>query len=74
MIKIAMIQIEEVLIKQGMKSRMILQVHDELVFDAHKKELDELKAIATEKMKHAIEMKVPIVVEINTGPNWLAAH
>ncbi len=57
-----------------MKSRMILQVHDELVFDAHKAEIDELKAIVEENMKNAFEMSVPILVDISTGNNWLEAY
>jgi DNA polymerase-1 len=57
-----------------MKSRMILQVHDELVFDAFKDELDTLRDLVIDKMTHAIELKVPLEVEVNTGQNWLAAH
>jgi DNA polymerase-1 len=53
---------------------MILQVHDELVFDAHKAEIDELKAIVEENMKNAFEMSVPILVDISTGNNWLEAY
>ena len=74
MIKIAMIRIDQVIRADGMKSKMILQVHDELVFDAFKGELDRLKGIVADKMTHALEMKVPIEVEVNTGQNWLAAH
>ncbi len=53
---------------------MILQVHDELVFDTFKTEVDELKAILEEKMQHAIELDVPVVIEADTGANWLEAH
>jgi DNA polymerase-1 len=53
---------------------MILQVHDELVFDAHKDELEILKPIVKDKMVHAIKMKVPIEVEMGAGDNWLEAH
>lgn len=74
MIKIAMIGIDQVLKGNKMKSKMILQVHDELVFDAHNSELDMLKGFVEDKMKHAIPMSVPIEIEINTGRNWLAAH
>ncbi|MBE0637735.1 MAG: DNA polymerase I [Bacteroidales bacterium] len=74
MIKIAMIRIYDEMVRKNLKSRMILQVHDELVFDTCKKELSILKEIVEEKMKNAIEMTVPIVVEINTGDNWLEAH
>jgi len=74
MIKIAMIRIYQQIEKRQMKSRMILQVHDELVFDAHKAEIDELKAIVEENMKNAFEMSVPILVDISTGNNWLEAY
>ncbi|MCF8307570.1 MAG: DNA polymerase I [Bacteroidales bacterium] len=74
MIKIAMINIFEALKKEDLKTRMILQVHDELVFDVHKDELDKIKKIAEDKMKNAIELNVPIIVEMDTGCNWLEAH
>ncbi len=74
MIKIAMIKIFNEMTRQNLKSRMILQVHDELVFDVHKKEIDQLKQIVVTNMKNAIEMTVPIVVDSNTGNNWLEAH
>ena len=74
MIKVAMINIHHELIKRNMKSKMILQVHDELVFDAHKTELEELKLIIHDKMVTAIPMNVIIEAEIGTGDNWLAAH
>jgi DNA polymerase-1 len=53
---------------------MILQVHDELVFDLLKNEAEEVRMIVEEKMKNAIPMEVPVVVEMNTGTNWLEAH
>jgi len=74
MIKLAMINIYELLERQRMKSRMILQVHDELVFDAYRQELEALKPLIEEKMKNAMQLDVPVVVEINTGSNWLEAH
>jgi DNA polymerase I len=74
MIKIAMISIYEEILANKMKSKMILQVHDELVFDAHRSEVNALKKIVREKMKTAIPMSVPVEVEINTGKNWLEAH
>ncbi len=74
MIKIAMINIHEAILAGKMKSRMILQVHDELVFDAHREEVNALKQTVMEKMKTAIPMSVPVEVEINTGENWLEAH
>ena len=74
MIKIAMIGIHEELQRLKMQSKMILQVHDELVFDAHLDELDALKAIVQGKMVNALPLSVPVVVEMNTGANWLEAH
>ena len=74
MIKIAMIGIHQELERLKMQSKMILQVHDELVFDAHLDELDALKAIVQDKMVHALPLSVPVVVEMNTGANWLEAH
>ena len=74
MIKIAMIGIHQELEHLKMQSKMILQVHDELVFDAHLDELDALKAIVQDKMVNALPLSVPVVVEMNTGANWLEAH
>lgn len=74
MIKIAMIGIHQELERLKMQSKMIMQVHDELVFDAHLDELNALKAIVQEKMANAMPLSVPVVVEMNTGSNWLEAH
>ena len=74
MIKIAMIGIHEEMQRLKMQSKMMLQVHDELVFDAHLDELDALKAIVNDKMVNALPLSVPVVVEMNTGNNWLEAH
>ena len=74
MIKIAMIGIHQELERLKMQSKMILQVHDELVFDAHLDELDALKAIVQDKMVNALPLSVPVIVEMNTGANWLEAH
>jgi DNA polymerase-1 len=74
MIKVAMIQIHDELIKRKLKTKMTLQVHDELVFDAYTPELDEVKQIILEKMQGAIPMEVPIIAEIGAGRNWLEAH
>ncbi len=73
-IKIAMIRIHNALKKSSLKSRMILQVHDELVFDAHKSEIDELKALVKENMMGAVDLAVPLEVEMGSGMNWLEAH
>jgi len=74
MIKIAMINIQREMKKAKMQSKMLLQVHDELIFDALKSELDELKTLVEHHMKTAITMQVPIVVEMGDGANWLEAH
>jgi len=72
---VAMIRISDALKKEKLKSRMILQVHDELVFDAIKEELDVLKPIIEKHMREAIpSLKVPILVEMDQGHNWLEAH
>ncbi len=74
MIKLAMIRIFASMQDRGMKSRMIMQVHDELVFDARREEAEILKELVVEQMKSALELKVPVVVDINEGSNWLEAH
>ncbi|MCB2219753.1 MAG: DNA polymerase I [Bacteroidetes bacterium] len=74
MIKLAMINIHKAMVKENFTSKMILQVHDELIFDTHKDEVEKLKPLVQEHMVNAIPLKVPLVVEINTGNNWLAAH
>ena len=74
MIKIAMIHIHEELKKKKYKTKMILQVHDELVFDTLTSEIDQVKLLVADKMKNAIPMKVPIEIEIGVGNNWLEAH
>jgi DNA polymerase-1 len=75
MIKIAMIRIDAAMKKQGFKSKMMLQVHDELVFDALKTEVEMLSRLVENEMKNAIpHLKVPIKVDMDTGENWLQAH
>jgi len=74
MIKIAMINIHREFKAHKFDSRMTMQVHDELVFDVHKNEIELVKPIIMENMKNAIKTSVPIVVEIGTGSNWLEAH
>ena len=73
-IKIAMINIAAILKSQKLKSKMLLQVHDELVFDAHKDELDILSKIIKHEMENAFKLSVPLDVEIGIGNNWLEAH
>lgn len=74
MIKVAMINIFNKMQEKNMRSKMILQVHDELVFDAHRDEVEELKILVEKEMREAVKLNVPIVVDINTGENWLEAH
>lgn len=74
LIKIAMIEIYNEFKKNNLKSKMILQVHDELVFEVDKNEKDDVIKIVKNKMENAIKLKVPLVVEINSGKNWAEAH
>lgn len=73
-IKIAMVNIHRWLLKEKMKSKMIMQVHDELVFDVHKEEVDVVKTNVVSLMKHAVHLEVPMEVEVGVGLNWLEAH
>ncbi len=74
MIKIAMINIFEEFRKEKMKSKMILQVHDELVFDCDKDEIKDVEKIVVNKMKRALKLDVPVDVEVGIGENWYDAH
>jgi len=73
-IKIAMIRIHEKLQAGNFKSKMLLQVHDELVFDIYKPELEEMKALIKSEMESAYKLEVPLDVELDIGDNWLEAH
>ena len=73
-IKLAMINIYNRFKKEGFKSKMLLQVHDELVFDAHKDELEIIRPIIKYEMENAFKMSVPLDVEVGIGENWLQAH
>ncbi|GGE42235.1 DNA polymerase I [Psychroflexus planctonicus] len=73
-IKVAMIRIHEKLKKQNFKTKMLLQVHDELIFDVPKEELDDLQKLIKQEMENAYELIVPLKVDIGTGQNWLEAH
>ena len=73
-IKLAMINIHNRFEKENFKSKMLLQVHDELVFDAHKEELEIIRPIIKYEMENAFKMSVPLDVEVGTGENWLEAH
>jgi len=74
MIKVAMIHVHEWMKKEKLKSKMILQVHDELVFDAHKDEVELLKKEIPKLMSNAVTIEVPLVVEVGVGDDWLQAH
>lgn len=74
MIKLAMIRIHNTIKRENLKSRMLLQVHDELVFEVVPDETATMKALVEKEMVNALPLEVPIEVEINTGPNWLEAH
>jgi DNA polymerase I len=73
-IKLAMINLNRVFEKENFKSKMLLQVHDELVFDAHRDEVEIITPIVRMEMENAYKLSVPLVVDINTGNNWLEAH
>ena len=73
-IKLAMIKIDEQLTEQNLKTKMLLQVHDELVFEAPEEELETVKALIKKEMESAYETTVPLLVEVGVGNNWLEAH
>jgi DNA polymerase-1 len=74
LIKVAMVNVDRAMKAAGMRSRMVLQIHDELVFDAPVEEVDELKAIIEREMTTAIDFGVPLEVGIGVAANWLDAH
>lgn len=73
-IKLAMVKINDLFHVKQLKSKMILQVHDELIFDTHISEIEEVKSIIKAEMEGAVNLKVPLTVDIGTGENWLQAH
>jgi DNA polymerase-1 len=74
MIKVAMIRIQREMKKNISHSKMILQVHDELLFDVHRTEIEQMKQLVKTEMENAMPLKVPVIVEVGTGENWLEAH
>ena len=73
-IKIAMIKIHDILKSDQYKSKMLLQVHDELVFDLHRDEIDILKPLIISEMENAYKLSIPLIVDVGMGDNWLEAH
>jgi DNA polymerase-1 len=73
-IKVAMIRINNLFKEKNLKTKMILQVHDELVFDVFKPELEIVRQIVIDEMQNAVHLSVPLIVECGTGANWLEAH
>jgi DNA polymerase-1 len=73
-IKIAMVRIHSEFERRGFRSAMVLQVHDELNFDVYQPELAEIKEIVRHEMEHAVQLRVPLVVDLGIGKNWLEAH
>ena len=72
--KVAMINVQQRMIEKNMRSKMILQVHDELVFDVYKPELEAIKKLVKSEMESAYKLDVPLDVELDIGLNWLEAH
>jgi DNA polymerase I len=71
LIKIAMIRVDDSFRERGFESRMLLQVHDELVFDVKPSELEDVREVVVHQMEHAAELSVPLVVDVGIGDNWL---
>ena len=74
LIKIAMIEVQKEMKKNGLKSKMILQIHDELLFEYPVKEKDFLVSMVQDSMENAMKLKVPIIVDYGFGKNWYEAH
>ena len=73
-IKMAMVAVHEAMSKAKLQSRMILQVHDELVFDVHQTETVQMQQLVKEAMENAVQLTVPMEVEMKLAANWLEAH
>ena len=74
LIKLAMVRVSRALKEAGLKARMILQIHDELLFDVPKNEVEQVKEIAVREMTQAMKLEVPLEVSVGAGSNWLEAH
>ena len=73
-IKLAMIEVEKEMDHAGLNGKMILQIHDELVFDVPKGEKEQLVDLVKYEMENVITLEVPLIAEVGVGPNWLEAH
>ncbi|MCR5017611.1 MAG: DNA polymerase I, partial [Bacteroidales bacterium] len=73
-IKLAMIEVDNRLADAGLRSRMVLQIHDELLFDAYPDELEQLRSLVVDAMENVCSLSVPLTVECSSGKNWLEAH
>ncbi|HWB41598.1 MAG TPA: DNA polymerase, partial [Gemmatimonadales bacterium] len=73
LIKVAMTRIHHAIRDQGLRGRMLLQVHDELVFEAPLEELERMTELVRSHMENVVELRVPLVVDVGIGPNWLDA-
>ncbi len=73
LIKVAMTRIHRAILDQGLRSRMLLQVHDELVFEVPPGELERMRELVRSRMENVVELRVPLVVDLGVGPNWLDA-
>jgi DNA polymerase-1 len=72
--KLAMAEIARRFKQEGIRSKMIMQVHDEVVIDTHLSELDKVKHIVKEAMESVAELSIPLIAEVNSANNWLEAH
>jgi DNA polymerase-1 len=72
--KIAMINVDKALKEQNLKSKIVLQVHDELLVEAYKDEVEQVKQILVDNMKNAADLRVALEVEVEVGNNWNEAH
>ncbi len=73
-IKMAMINVDRRMTSEGLQSRMVLQIHDELLFDAVPGEVEGLKSLVVEEMENVTKLSVPLTVDCHEGKNWLEAH
>ena len=73
-IKLAMINVDKKIIESGLRSKMVLQIHDELVFETYPEEVERLKDIVVEEMQNVVKLNIPLIVDCNYGKNWLEAH